>query len=191
MKRLSKEDLAQMNKDYFKSLDKERLVEVAGNLHSLAVEQLERLEQNSKNSSKPPSSDSPFQVEAELLSTQESGTQSKTSVDKTEDTNSIVQDQNRRSLSKGFGKKQPGKQVGAKGMWRAEPLVSSITRSHHPETCAACNSALVRNDNAKPHMGYHVLELEKQNSGIEVNCQLHHYYGATCKCGHYTKALPG
>ncbi|WP_273039846.1 hypothetical protein [Iningainema tapete] len=42
MQRLSKEDLAQMNEDYFKSLDKQRLVEVARNLHSLAVEQLER-----------------------------------------------------------------------------------------------------------------------------------------------------
>jgi len=43
-----------MNRDYFQSLDKQRLVEVAGNLHSLAVEQLERLEQNSENSSFPP-----------------------------------------------------------------------------------------------------------------------------------------
>ena len=30
---LSKDDLAQMNRDYFQSLEKERLVEVADNLH--------------------------------------------------------------------------------------------------------------------------------------------------------------
>ncbi|MGF1933495.1 MAG: hypothetical protein RM347_003740 [Nostoc sp. ChiQUE02] len=42
MNRLSKEDLSQMNQNYFQSLDKEKLVEVAGNLHSLAVEQLEK-----------------------------------------------------------------------------------------------------------------------------------------------------
>jgi hypothetical protein len=53
MNRLSKEDLAQMNRDYFQSLDKQKLVEVAGNLHTLAVEQLEKLEQNSSNSSLP------------------------------------------------------------------------------------------------------------------------------------------
>ena len=57
MNRLSKEDLAQMNRDYFQSLDKQKLVEVAGNLHQLAVEPLEKLEQNSGNSSLPPSSD--------------------------------------------------------------------------------------------------------------------------------------
>ncbi len=54
MNRLSKDDLTQMSREYFQSLDKQRLVEVAGNLHQLAVEQLERLEQNSSNSSRPP-----------------------------------------------------------------------------------------------------------------------------------------
>ncbi len=44
-------DLAQMNKSYFQSLGKERLVEVATNLYQLAVGQCERLEQNSSNSS--------------------------------------------------------------------------------------------------------------------------------------------
>ncbi|MEH1849831.1 MAG: hypothetical protein V7L25_33860 [Nostoc sp.] len=34
MNRLSKEDLAQMNRDYFQSLDKEKLAEVAVNLHA-------------------------------------------------------------------------------------------------------------------------------------------------------------
>ncbi|MBD2774311.1 IS66 family transposase, partial [Iningainema tapete] len=40
-------------------------------------------------------------------------------------------------------------------------------------------------------MGYYVLELEKHESGVQVICQLHHYYEATCECGHHTKAIPG
>lgn len=44
---------------------------------------------------------------------------------------------------------------------------------------------------SKPYMGYYVLELEKQESGVEVICQLHHYYEATCECGHHTKVIPG
>ena len=40
---LSKDDLAQMNRDYFQSLEKERLVEVADKLHQLAVEQWEKI----------------------------------------------------------------------------------------------------------------------------------------------------
>ena len=61
MARLNKDDLAQMNKDYFQSLEKPRLVEVAANLHQLAIEQWEKLEQNSQNSSRPPSTDNPYQ----------------------------------------------------------------------------------------------------------------------------------
>ncbi len=42
MARLNKDDLVQMDKNYFQSLEKERLVEVATNLHQLAVEQWEK-----------------------------------------------------------------------------------------------------------------------------------------------------
>ncbi len=44
---LSKDDLAQMSRDYFQSLEKERLVEVADNLHQLAVEKWEKINSNS------------------------------------------------------------------------------------------------------------------------------------------------
>ena len=39
MANLNKEDLVQMNRSYFQSLSKERLVEVADNFHLLAAEQ--------------------------------------------------------------------------------------------------------------------------------------------------------
>jgi hypothetical protein len=54
MARLSKDDLRQMNRGYFQSLEKETLVEVANNLHILAVEQWEKINSNSSNSSQPP-----------------------------------------------------------------------------------------------------------------------------------------
>ena len=60
MANLNKEDLSQMNRCYFQSLSKERLVEVADNLHLLAVEQWEKINSNSDNSSQPPSSNNPF-----------------------------------------------------------------------------------------------------------------------------------
>ena len=60
MAQLDKNDLAQMNEDYFKSLKKERLVEVAKNLHILATDLWEKQQQNSENSSQPPSLDNPY-----------------------------------------------------------------------------------------------------------------------------------
>ncbi|MFM7219071.1 MAG: DUF6444 domain-containing protein, partial [Nodosilinea sp.] len=61
MAQLNKADLEQMTDDYLQSLEPERLVTVAKNLRALAVEQLEKLEESSKTSSRPPSSDSPYQ----------------------------------------------------------------------------------------------------------------------------------
>lgn len=60
MAKLDKDDLAQMNENYFKSLEKERLVEVAKNLHSLATDLWSKQQQSSSNSSQPPSLDNPY-----------------------------------------------------------------------------------------------------------------------------------
>ena len=60
MEKLTKDDLAQMGRVYFEKLDKKTLIEVACRLLDFCVHLLERLEQDSKNSSKPPSSDNPY-----------------------------------------------------------------------------------------------------------------------------------
>ncbi len=61
MAQLDKNDLAQMNEEYFKSLEKERLIEVAKNLHQLATDLWEKQQQSSENSSQPPSKDNPYE----------------------------------------------------------------------------------------------------------------------------------
>ena len=190
MNRLSKDDLAQMNKDYFDSLEKEKLVEVASNLHQLAVEQLEKLEQNSSNSSLPPSSDS-FYLPGAATSSESLKDSPTVENDQTLDSKHEEKNVVKELKSKGFGVKKPGKQPGAKGFWRATPLVPTQTIPHYPETCAACNSLLPVALKSKPYMGYHVLELEKADSCIQVTCTLHHDYEVTCECGHHTKEIPG
>ncbi|MCP4348795.1 MAG: hypothetical protein GY795_25230, partial [Desulfobacterales bacterium] len=47
--KLTKDDLAQMNRPYFQSLEHECLVEAACNLLDFGTELLERLGQNSRN----------------------------------------------------------------------------------------------------------------------------------------------
>jgi IS1 family transposase len=89
----------------------------------------------------------------------------------------------------GSDRRESNQELGGCGGQR--PRVPKITIPHYPENCAACNAELTITSDNKPYMGYYVLELEKQESGVEVICQLHHYYSATCECGHHTKALPG
>lgn len=72
MARLGKADLAQMGEDYFESLEPKRLVEVTKNLYELAVEQLEKLEESSRTSSRPPSSDNPYRPSSSVDSGEES-----------------------------------------------------------------------------------------------------------------------
>ena len=60
MNHFTKEDLAQMDRDYLQGLGYEVLIDVACRLRYLSIELLERLDQDSSNSSRPPSSDNPY-----------------------------------------------------------------------------------------------------------------------------------
>ena len=130
MARLSKDDLVQMSKHYFQSLEKQRLVEVATNLHQLAVEQWEKLEENSRNSSRPPSSDNPYQAQ-----TREKEDESAiTEVSEQENTKFLegkeAEGKDELSAQKKVDqnqgeKRKRGKQPGAIGKWRTSPLVAS------------------------------------------------------------------
>jgi transposase len=179
MTRLTKEDLAQMDRRYLQALEHERLVEVACNLRDLAVEQVERLEQNSTNSSRPPSSDSPYQQGAEKGSAAKERKKQNPSVD-----NRSENDPGQVSIAAELpqpesAKRSPGKQVGAQGFWRSEPLIPIATVPHYPDHCSACN-APVQVPGEHPYMGYHVLELERTSSQIRICCAVHHYYAAVC-----------
>ena len=152
MGRLSKEDLTQMNRDYFQSLEKETLVEVAESLHQLAVEQWEKINSNSGNSSQPPSSDNPFKKSpSSKTSTQDSSKKAKKNQElKTEPS------------SESPPKKKPGRQLGSKGFGRSQPLKVSVIIPHYPQQCSACNQTMLTMA-AKPFMGHHVLDLDAVN----------------------------
>ncbi len=53
-------DLSGMDRRFFEALSPEARVELLCRLHALAIEQAEKLERDSTNSSRPPSSDGPF-----------------------------------------------------------------------------------------------------------------------------------
>jgi IS1 family transposase len=206
MAQLDKADLEQMTDDYLQSLGTERLVAVAKNLRALAVEQLEKLEESSKTSSRPPSSDSPYQ------STPRSDTEISPAADEADsgDLAPLAEGSSEEAPvetkadeaessapappqgGQGFGRRPAGKQPGAKGKWRDQPLRAERTIPHYLEQCSACNGPLgVEHRDEKPHGGYYQFELNRQTQGFSIECQLHHYYGSICECGHRSQAKPG
>jgi hypothetical protein len=181
MAKLNKDDLAQMNENYFESLEKERLVEVAKNLHQLATDLWEKQQQSSENSSQPPSKDNPY---VSLSTTEESNpiSESESATIKTEQSKGKEQKKN--------SDRKPGKQPGGKGFGRKQPLTAELIVPHYPYQCVACNHDLTQSETQR-YIGYYVLELEPAESGFRIVTQLHHYYRTTCSCGHCTEAKPG
>jgi hypothetical protein len=128
MAKLDKDDLAQMNEDYFKSLEKERLVEVAKNLHQLATDLWEKQQQNSENSSQPPSQDNPY---VSLSTTEESNPSSES------ESATIKTEQKQREESQGKEQKKnsdrkPGKQQSRKRIWSEATAYSRSNSSTLP-----------------------------------------------------------
>lgn len=186
---LTKEDLAQMDRPYFENLEHESLVNVAINLRDLGVELIERLEQNSCNSSKPPSSDSPFDKEKKRTSSESDVPEIPPKDTEKEDVSPINKPSG--SPQPDAPKRSPGKQPGAQGFWRKQTPEPENTIPHYPDQCVACGKVIVVPEGMSPYMGHHVFEIEKTPSGIRIVCTLHHYYAATCECGHENKSRPG
>jgi len=155
MAQLDKDDLAQMNEDYFKSLEKERLVEVANNLHQLATDLWEKQQQNSENSSQPPSLDNPYSPNKKQEPEQPSS-ESGTAEIEQKQINEAREKQNTQKL-----KRKPGKQPGGKGFGRSQPLKAEVIIPHYPDLCSACNHDLAESESQR-YMGYYVLELEPE-----------------------------
>jgi IS1 family transposase len=186
MAKLDKDDLAQMNEDYFKSLEKERLVEVAKNLHQLATDLWEKQQQNSANSSQPPSKDNPYTSKA---TTEESAQNSESETGSLKTEHKPIDESSEKPREQ-KSQRKPGKQPGGEGFGRKQPLKAEVIIPHYPVTCAACNQDLTESDSQR-YMGYYVLELEPELFGFRIVTSLHHYYHKTCSCGHCTHAKSG
>ena len=137
-------------------------MEVADNLHQLATDLWEKQQQSSENSSQPPSKDNPYG----LLSTTEESSHASESKSATVTTE---QEQREESVVKEKKKKsprKPGKQPGAKGFGRSQPLKAEVIVPHYADLCSACNQELTE-ESAQRYMGYYVLELEPELFGVE------------------------
>jgi len=187
MDHLTKDDLAQIDRSYLQSLKKEAVIALTCKLRDLSVDLLERLDQNSNNSSKPPSSDNPYKKGDSVSKADEAKSTS------TEDAENEATEKDALAEITKLNDSNPpaGRQPGSQGFWRSETPVAESTVPHYPDTCVICGKDLSARHDSQPYMGYYVYDLEKTASGMRIFCTLHHYHGVVCDCGHKTKSQPG
>ena len=170
-------DLTHMNRAVFEALDHDQLIELTCRLHRMAVEQSERLAMNSTNSSRPPSSDPPFGTGGSGGTVAGGGRTAPLPAPT-------------KKAPQPTGRK-PGKQPGAKGKWRDEPLKAEPAQHFWPATCGGCGMPLEMWDKeVRTGAAFPVLELERSPGGIRIACVDHRYQVVACTCGHETEAHP-
>lgn len=216
---LTDHDLLQMDGAYLDALAPDRLRTVSGRLLADLKESRERLNQNSQNSSAPPSS-RPAYLGKLSSSDDQKGTSAeeesdpspnkkKLEIDPTENSPNAVdgsgtvdQAGEQPENGKGVGgetdstppKPKPGKPVGAPGYGRTQVIPHTGLEVHRATQCAACGEDLPHDAPFFAKTGFRVLDIPKNDDdrlGLELECILHHFGETECGCGHKTLVMPG
>jgi transposase len=209
---LSDHDLLQMDEAYLESLDPDRLRAVSKKLLSDLKESRERLNQNSQNSSIPPSSRPAYlgtlvgSDDQEKTSSEDEGDppskKGKLKIDPTEDSHksdavaesgtteqSGVTPQDGKNVggkagSNSLEPKKAGKQLGAQGYGRTQVIPHNKLEEHRATQCSACGEDLPHDAPFVAKTGFRVIDI-KQNDDDQRGVELEcvlHHFGET-ECG--------
>jgi IS1 family transposase len=155
-------------------MSREELEEFAWRWREMARSLANRAGEDSSTSSRPPSSDDPYRR-------RERG---KPGADDADADSSGTAPEKAGKPDKGKTGKPAGKQPGAKGHWRCQPIVASAEVEHAPQGCAACRSALGPEQDRRCVGAHNSLELVRADMALQVSATRHSYFAVRCPCGH-------
>ena len=191
---LSDHDLRQIDERYLDELPETELREVSKKLCRELKAARERLNQTPKNSSRPSSTQAPWESvspESEpdrKTKSNDSSTGSSSTKPKKPPEHPVTEQTDSPPARK------PGRQPGAQGYGRTTTLPVTEHRIHKPSHCAACNRRLDEHTDFVGFTARYELELDigkPEQPGLRVRHIKHAYYQAGCSCGHQTRAEPG
>ena len=141
---LSNQDLSQLNEEELLNLSEEELRRLSIKLLTDLKEARERLSQNSHNSSRPPSSEAPWEKDTQKDSSNDPEEEQEAASDKTESPPTDTPNKTSRQSQKNGTEEQrkPGKQLGAKGFGRQQKIAITDYQEHFPEICECCRQPL-------------------------------------------------
>jgi hypothetical protein len=203
---LSDFDLQQLDEQTLKELPAEQKDALLVKLLWDLQEARERLKANSQTSSRPPSSDAPWQGRSseaqESEETESAGTEpEEPRTDEVEggeapaETNPESEPAKDTATAPATNQpKKAGRREGAPGHSRQLTLPISDTVVHPPETCARCGQALEA-EAFIARTGLYVLDVEHTAGdglqGLQVRHDKHLYGEISCPCGHVNRTEPG
>jgi len=192
---LSNQDLNQIDEDELLNLPEEELRRLSIKLLNDLKEARERLSQNSRNSSRPPSSEAPWdkastdqsndqtQEEADELTETEDSAKSRPPSKKDQQQPADTNDENQDA-------RKPGKQPGAQGFGRTQKLAITGYQNHYPEMCDCCHQTL-ETGHAIAYAAYETINVEwtdVNHPGIQLTNTKHTLYEVVCADGHTSRA---
>ena len=202
--KLSDHDLSQLTEDELLDLPEAVLRQLSIKLLTDLKEARERLKQNSRNSSRPPRSDAPWDREDteddEIVfdtvpPDPKDPSDSEDQTDSTEDTAEADESKKEPKPPQGLSEvesRRPGKQPGAPGFGRTQTIRLTQTVEHYPSTCARCDAPL-DSTHAQAYTAFDTIDLvwaNPEQPGMTLTNTRHTYYEIACACGHCTQEKP-
>ena len=151
-------------------MSRKELEELAWRWRELARSLANRAGEDSKTSSRPPSSDDPYRHDARGRPTSAGP--------------AAASPESAGKPAEKSAAKPAGKRPGAKGYWRCHPIVASAEVEHQPEACAACQGALGPDLKRRCVSAHNSLELVRGEMALQVTATRHSYFAVCCLCGH-------
>ena len=200
--KLSDNDLLQLTEKELLELPEEVVRRLSIKLLTDLKEARERLKQTSQNSSRPPSSDLPWNKVTDS-DDEDVDRLAQDVIDKTNNlpiptdkpsNNHPAKDQEQRPSNDEVDvKRKPGKQPGAAGYGRQQQIGITAESLHYPDACALCDKNLTQ-QLAKAYTAFETLDLIWSNPdepGLKLTNTQHIYFERVCDaCGHCTQCAP-
>ena len=203
--KLSDHDLRQIDEERIYKLSEKDVKNLSITLLNDLKEARERLNQNPKNSSRPPSSEAPWdkvvnEADDEKdenflndLNTSDDAEKADTQRTPESGSNSKKPPFPKTPLATGITHRKPGKQTGGKGFGRTQKMTIHQQEHHYPSECVLCHRMDGFNNSGIAYTAFDSISIrwgDLNQPGIEVVNTRHTYYQCQCACGHITQAAP-
>lgn len=192
--RLTEHDLKQLDEEYLSQLSPAQLLRLSEKLLNDLREARDRLNEGPQNSSRPSGSYAPWEqagFSEEKKRSEEIDGSEENQNKETETPDVEPQGDKEKGTVETGGKRRAGKQPGAKGFGRRVEIAVTGEEYHRAIACNGCGARFGEEAPFKATTGRYVLDIEKQEAGLQVSHVKHIYGERGCECGHVTQTKPG